>query len=56
MRLYKRGKYWWVAWPGDERESTKCTTAQAAQAWCERERERTGPALPSLENEKASTT
>lgn len=44
MRLYKRGKYWWVAWPGDERESTKCTTAQAAQAWCrERERERADP-------------
>lgn len=37
MRLYKRGKYWWVAWPGDERESTKCTGAAAAERWAKRE-------------------
>lgn len=44
MRLYKRGKFWWVAWPGDERESTKQTTRPAAEAWARRrELERADP-------------
>lgn len=45
MRTYKRGRYWWVAWPGDERESTGQTTKEAADRWCRRrELERADPA------------
>jgi len=44
MRLYKRGRYWWVAWPGDERESSKQTTRPAAESWArQRELERADP-------------
>lgn len=45
MRIWKRGTYYWVAWPGDERESTKQTTKEAAERWARaRERERADPA------------
>lgn len=45
MRIYKRGKYYWVAWPGDDRESTQQTGKEAAERWVKRrELERADPA------------
>jgi integrase len=44
VQLYKRGKYWWVRWPGGERESSKQTSKEAAGAWARRrEVERADP-------------
>lgn len=45
MRLYKRGKTWWVGW-GTERRSTKCQDRKAAELKArEFERERADPRL-----------
>jgi integrase len=45
MRLYKRGKVWWVFWSRDDRESTGQATRPAADAWARRrELERADPA------------
>jgi integrase/recombinase XerC len=55
MRLYKRGKTWWVAF-GADRISTKCTDKEAAERWARLEqRRRADPAHAAAEAATIST-